>query len=51
MNKKVYLRPSIKVVAAHPMQLIAASGLQIHNETSEKPSYSRTGGFWDDDED
>ena len=51
MNKKDYLRPSIKVAAIHPMQMIAASDLNTYNEVSSKPSYSRTGSSWDDDDD
>jgi hypothetical protein len=51
MNKKEYLRPSMKVAAIHPMQMIAASDLKTNNEVSSNPSYSRTGNFWDDDDD
>ena len=51
MDKKEYLKPSMKVVAIHPMQMIAASGLKMNDEVSSKPSYSRTGDFWDEDDD
>ena len=51
MNKKDDLRPSIKVAAIHPMQMIAASPLKTNDEVSSNPSYSRTGSSWDDDDD
>ena len=51
MNKKDYLRPSMKVDAILPMQMIAASDPKTYNEVSSKPSYSRTGSSWDDDDD
>ena len=49
--KKVYLKPTMTVVMVqHQGSILGDSNPGTYNEVSEKASYSRQGGGWDDDE-